>query len=141
MKKIILAGVLSMLMPFAAYADSHSDGDADSQVEGDAEAGEAIFKKCAACHAVGPDAKNKVGPVLNGVFGREAGTVEGYKYSKAMLAAEKTWDEETLEEFLANPRKALKGTKMAFGGLKKEDDLENVIAYLAQFDEEGNMAE
>ena len=124
-----------MLMPFAAYANGHDD------LEGDAEAGAAVFKKCASCHAVGPDAKNKVGPILNGVFGREAGTLEGYKYSKAMLAADTTWDEETLSEFLADPRKALKGTKMSFRGLKKEDDLENVIAYLAQFDEEGNMAE
>lgn len=133
MKNIILAAVLSTVLPFAASADGH--------LEGDAEAGEAVFKRCASCHAVGPDARNKVGPILNGVVGREAGTVEGYRYSKALLEAGMTWDEETLTEFLTNPRKAVKGTKMSFRGLKDEDDLENVIAYLAQFDEDGNMAE
>ncbi|MGJ8533817.1 MAG: c-type cytochrome [Alphaproteobacteria bacterium] len=129
MNKIILAGLMSALMPFGAMA------------EGDVAAGEKVFKKCKACHAVGPKAKNRVGPLLNGIVGREAATVEGYKYSKAMKAAELTWDVETLTTYLANPRKSVKGTKMAFAGLKKDADLANVIAYLAQFDPEGNIAE
>lgn len=129
MKKIVLAGLMSALMPFAAFA------------EGDVEAGEKVFKKCKACHMVGTKAKNRVGPTLNGVVGRASAQVEGYKYSKAMIAAELTWDEETLTTYLANPRKAVKGTKMAFAGLKKDADLENIIAYLAQFDTDGNIAE
>lgn len=129
MKKIVLAGLMSALMPLAAFA------------EGDVEAGEKVFKKCKACHMVGTKAKNRVGPTLNGVVGRASAQVEGYKYSKAMIAAELTWDEETLTTYLANPRKAVKGTKMAFAGLKKDADLENIIAYLAQFDTDGNIAE
>lgn len=129
MKTIILATLMSALMPFAAFGD------------GDTEDGEKVFKKCKACHMVGPDAKNRVGPMLNGVVGRASAQVEGYKYSKAMQGAELTWDEETLTTYLANPRKAVKGTKMAFAGLKKEDDLEDIIAYLAQFDLEGNIVE
>ncbi|WP_306261543.1 cytochrome c family protein [Pararhizobium sp. IMCC21322] len=129
MNKIILAGLMSALMPLGAMA------------EGDVDAGEKVFKKCKACHAVGPNAKNRVGPVLNGIVGREVAIIEGYKYSKAMKASELTWDVETLTIYLANPRKFVKGTKMAFAGLKKDDDLENVIAYLAQFDLEGNITE
>lgn len=129
MKKIVLAGLMSALMPLAAFA------------EGDVEAGEKVFKKCKACHMVGTKAKNRAGPTLNGVVGRASAQAEGYKYSKAMKAAELTWDEETLTTYLANPRKTVKGTKMVFPGLKKDADLENIIAYLAQFDTDGNIAE
>lgn len=129
MKKLILAAAMVAFVPFAAHA------------EGDAAAGEKVFKKCKACHMVGPKAKNRVGPTLNGIIGREAGLIEGYKYSKAMMASELVWDDETLTTYLTNPRKAVKGTKMAFAGLKKEADLANIIAYLGQFDAEGNPAE
>ena len=108
---------------------------------GDPAAGEKVFARCKACHAVGPEAKNKVGPVLNGVVGRHAGAVEGYKYSKAMAAkgAEGlVWDEAALAAYLANPRGFVKGTKMAFAGLKKEEDVDNIIAYLASFAEDGS---
>lgn len=104
--------------------------------EGDAEAGENVFKKCKACHAVGDDAKNKSGPILNGIVGATAGAVEGFKYSKAIMAKNEegfVWDEESLAEFLEKPKKYLPKTKMAFAGLKKEEDRANVIAYLAQF--------
>jgi len=97
-------------------------------------AGEKVFKKCKACHAVGDKAKHKIGPHLNGIFGRAAGTAEGFKkYSKNMKAAGAdglVWDEETLATFLAKPKSMIKRTKMAFAGLKKEDDLTAVIAYL-----------
>ena len=129
MKTLVLAALMSALMPFAVSA------------EGDIEAGEKVFKKCKACHMVGPKAKNRVGPILNGVVGRASAQVDGYKYSKAMIAAELTWDEETLSSYLTNPRKAVKGTKMAFAGLKKDDDRENILAYLAQFDADGNIVE
>jgi cytochrome c len=96
-------------------------------------AGKKVFQRCAACHMVGPDAKNRVGPELNGVIGRTAGTLEGYKYSNAMVdagAGGLVWSEETLHEYLADPRAMVKGTKMAFAGLKKAEEVDAVIAYI-----------
>lgn len=101
----------------------------------DAEAGAKVFKKCAACH-VADEAKNKVGPHLLGIVDRPVAAVEGFKYSKGMMAfaeGDKVWDEETLAAYLAKPRAVVKGTRMAFAGLKKDEDLANVIAYLKSF--------
>jgi len=97
--------------------------------DGDPEAGEKVFNKCKACHSL-EEGKNKVGPSLHGVIGREAASVDGFKYSKAMQESGLTWDEETLEKYLEKPRDVVPGTRMAFAGLKKEDDIENVIAYI-----------
>ncbi len=97
--------------------------------EGDAEAGKKIFNKCKSCHGFDPG-KKKIGPHLNGVVGRAAGTVEGYKYSKAMKESGLTWDHETLHEFLTKPKALVKGTKMSLAGIKKEADRANVIAYI-----------
>ncbi len=105
--------------------------------EGDADKGAKIFKKCKACHAVGEGAKNKVGPILNGIIGMEAGANPDFKYSKGMIAAAEeglVWDEENLTAFLTKPKAFLKGTKMGFAGLKKESDIENILAYLATFE-------
>lgn len=96
---------------------------------GDAAAGEKVFRKCKACHYVDQE-KNKTGPHLVNIFGRKAGAVEGYKYSKAMAGSDLVWDEATLAGFLAKPKSYLKGTKMAFAGLKKDSDIADVIAYL-----------
>jgi len=99
-------------------------------------AGEKVFGKCKACHQVGDGAKNRSGPMLNGVFGREAGAVDGFKYSNPLMAqAEEglVWNDETLTGFLAAPRSYIKGTKMSFAGLKKDEDIEAVIAYLTTF--------
>ncbi|MGB0921733.1 MAG: c-type cytochrome [Alphaproteobacteria bacterium] len=99
--------------------------------------GEKVFKKCKACHQVGEKAKNTVGPVLNGVAGRKAGAVEGYKYSKAMIAAGEgglVWDDANLDGYLAQPKKFIPKNKMSFVGLKKEKDRAAVIAYLKQFE-------
>ena len=104
----------------------------------DPEAGKKVFKKCGACHAVGPGAKNKVGPQLNGLNGRAAGSIEGFKYSAAMKKSGITWDEENFLEFIAKPRKKIKGTKMIFGGVKDELDRDDLYAYIVQFDAEGN---
>lgn len=104
--------------------------------QGDAVRGETVFKKCMACHAVGEAARNKVGPVLNGVIGRTAGTGEGYKYSDAMVEAGAgglAWTEDKLAEFLAGPRTVVPGTKMSFPGLNEPQDIEDVIEYLATF--------
>ena len=98
-----------------------------------AAAGQMVFKRCAACHQVGPDAKNRVGPNLTGVVGRTAGTDEGFSYSDAMMTAGANglvWNEETLSAYLADPKAVVKGNKMAFVGLKSEDDRKAVIAYL-----------
>jgi len=96
-------------------------------------AGEKVFKKCAACHAVGEGAKDRVGPSLNGIIGRTAGTEEGFKYSPAMVKAGEggiVWGPETLDTYLADPKADIPGNKMAFPGLKKEDDRKAVIAYI-----------
>ncbi|WP_425073980.1 c-type cytochrome [Sagittula sp. S175] len=131
MIKKTLAAALVTLLPVVAAADSHG-------MEGDAAAGEKVFKKCKACHQVGEGAENKTGPVLNGVVGRVIGSHEGFKYSGTLAdmgAAGDTWTVENLDHFLEKPKDFAKGTKMAFAGLKKEDDRKNVIAYLATFAE------
>ena len=106
----------------AAATAAHADGDAA--------AGATVFKKCAACHSVDPT--NKVGPSLKDVVGRPVASIEGFRYSKAMIAfgEGKTWDAALLTEYLAAPRAVVKGTSMAFAGLKKPEDVANVIAYL-----------
>jgi len=101
----------------------------------DAAAGEKVFVKCKTCHVADQDT-NKVGPSLKGVIGKQAGVHEGFKYSAAMVEAGKAglvWDEARLSEYLKNPKAVVKGTKMAFPGLKKDDEIVNVIAYLKQY--------
>ena len=95
-----------------------------------AAAGEKVFRKCSACHQVGEGATNRAGPQLNGIVGRDIGGVDGFRYSGTMADHGGVWDEATLAAFLADPRGTFKGTKMAFAGLKKEDDVAAVIAYL-----------
>ncbi len=100
---------------------------------GNAEAGEDVFKKCRACHEIGADAKNKVGPILTGVVGRKVGTVEGFAYSdsnKEFGAKGAVWSEEELFKYLENPAAYMPKNKMAFAGLKDEQDRLDVIAYL-----------
>jgi cytochrome c len=103
----------------------------------DAAAGEKVFVKCKACHQIGDGAKNAVGPVLNGVVGRPAGTYPDYSYSDANKSSGLTWDEATLYVYLKNPRAKVPGTKMIFPGLTKDEDINNVIAYLKQFGPDG----
>ena len=99
-------------------------------VTGDVKAGKKVFKKCRACHKL-DEGKHTVGPSLYQIIGKPAGAVEGFKYSKAMANSGLTWDVETLTAFLAKPKKVVPKTKMAFGGLKKPADIENLLAYLA----------
>ncbi|MGB5559089.1 MAG: cytochrome c family protein [Paracoccaceae bacterium] len=120
-----------------AHADSH-----DSGITGDAAAGEKVFRKCMACHEIGPDAQSKTGPILTGVVGRKAGVIEGFAYSDALKAAAEgdtglVWTPENLDAFLTKPKDFLAGTKMTFAGLRKDEDRANVIAYLATFAKEG----
>ena len=97
---------------------------------GDVASGEKIFKKCAACHSINKGGKHKIGPALYNVVGRKVGGVEDYKYSKALIAYEKEWTFEELNGFLIKPAKHIKGTKMAYAGLRKEADRASVIKYL-----------
>jgi cytochrome c len=99
---------------------------------GDIATGEKVFKKCAACHSIVKGGKNKIGPALYNVVGRQVGGVNDYKYSKALLAYGKEWTFEELNGFLIKPAKYIKGTKMAYAGLRKEKDRASVIMYLNQ---------
>jgi cytochrome c len=97
------------------------------------EEGEQVFRRCQACHMIGPDAKNRVGPELNGVIGRTAGSLEGFNYSDAMKEAGAgglVWNSETLHQYLADPRGMVQGTKMAFAGLKDPAEVDAVLAYI-----------
>lgn len=101
----------------------------------DAAAGEKIFAKCKACHVVDKD-QNRVGPSLKGLFGRTAGTHAGFKYSQAMTDAGKgglVWDEAHFKDYIKDPKAKVKGTKMAFAGLKDDAEIANLVAYLQQF--------
>jgi len=103
----------------------------------DVAAGENSFKKCLACHAIGEGAKNKVGPELNGIDGRTAGTAPGYSYSAANKNSGITWNKETFLEYIKDPRAKIPGTKMIFAGIKNEKEANDLWAYLASFGPEG----
>lgn len=123
MRNLMLA-----LVPLAALLASPAQAQ-------DAAAGEKVFAKCRACHVVDTD-QNKVGPSLLGVVGKTAGTHEGFRYSPAMVEAGENglvWDDETLAAFLAKPKDVVPKTKMVFPGLKKEEEITNLIAYLKEF--------
>jgi cytochrome c len=105
---------------------------------GDPDLGAKVFNKCAACHKIGPGAKNGVGPELNGLLGRKTGSAEGYAYSDANKNSGLTWDEATFKEYITAPQKKIPGTKMTFPGLPVEADRDNVWAYLSQFKADGS---
>ncbi|MGF1550986.1 MAG: c-type cytochrome [Paracoccaceae bacterium] len=115
---LALAAAVAALAPAAATAQ-------------DAAAGQKVFNRCRACHVVDQE-QNRVGPHLVGVIGRDVAAVDGYNYSSAMTewGEGKVWDDATMAEYLADPRGVVKGTKMAFAGLKKEQEIKDVIAYL-----------
>lgn len=123
--------LLSLALLLSAMADARA---------GDPKAGETIFKRCFACHAVGEEAKTKVGPVLNGLIGRKAGTYEGYSYTDANKNSGLVWDEATLAKYLKNPKAMIPGTKMVFPGLRKDEEIDDLIAYLKQFGPDGKPA-
>jgi cytochrome c len=131
--KLVLRGIAGFVL--AACAMLIAPAGAPAQ-EGNAEDGAEVFKKCRACHDVGPNAKNKLGPLLNGVVGRHAGTIEGFKYSPANLEAGTkglVWTEEKLFEYLQDPKAFMPGTIMAFAGLSDAQDRKDLIAYLKKF--------
>lgn len=118
MRRTLLSVIATLSLVTPALAD------------GDAAQGEKVFGKCKACHEL--TAKNKVGPTLHGVIGRKAGTVEGFKYSEAMVNSGITWDVTTLTAYLKDPKGYVPGNKMAFAGLKKDEEVVDVIAYIQQ---------
>ena len=117
MKNIFVTAITFFAISTTVYAEENL------------EKGKKVFRKCKACHSI-EEGKKKLGPSLFGIVGREAGAVEGFKYSKPMAAADFIWNEETLTNFLQNPKKYMKGTKMSFPGVKKEADMADLLAYL-----------
>lgn len=124
MRLILAATAAAALMAPAAMA-------------ADVESGKEVFARCKACHQVGPGAKNGQGPMLNGIFGRKAGTVEGFPYSDANKGSGVTWDEATFTKYIKDPRAFMPGNKMAFAGLKDDLDIADLIAFLKQYDAAG----
>ena len=123
-KAFVLAAVMVAALAQAAQAQ-------------DVAAGEQSFKKCLPCHAIGEGAKNKVGPLLNGLEGRHSGFVADYKYSDANKNSGLTWDEATFKDYIKDPRAKIKGTKMIFPGIKNETEIGNLWAYLKSFGPDG----
>jgi cytochrome c len=103
----------------------------------DAEAGKTSFNKCLACHAIGEGAKNKVGPELNGIDGRKSGTAADYNYSDANKNSGISWNEAQFKEYIKDPKAKIPGTKMVFAGIKNEKEVNDLWAYLSQFDKDG----
>jgi cytochrome c len=121
---------ISMKLCIVVAATLAVVGPSSTARAGDAAAGKTVFAKCAVCHTTDP-AKKGIGPTLFGVVGRPSASVQGFSYSEAMKAANKTWDETTLDVYLKDPKALVPGTKMVFAGLPKAEDRANVIAYLA----------
>jgi cytochrome c len=125
MKALAFTAVLAIATSSSAYAQ-------------DVAAGEQSFKKCLPCHSIGADAKNKVGPELNGIDGRKSGTAADYNYTDANKNSGITWNEAVFKEYITDPRAKIPGTKMVFAGIKSENERNNLWAYLQQFDASGN---
>ena len=127
MKKL----TLSLLVAVTSIAAAQS---ARAQ---DVAAGEASFKKCLACHSIGEGAKNKVGPELNGLDGRKSGTAADYSYSDANKNSGITWNEAEFKEYIKDPKAKVPGTKMAFAGIKNEKEVDDLWAFISQYDKDG----
>ena len=129
MKKLTLS-VLAAFISLAAASNALAQ---------DTAAGETSFKKCLPCHSIGEGAKNKVGPLLNGLDGRKSGTVVGFSYSDANKNSGITWSKEQFLDYIKDPKAKIPGTKMAFVGIKNETEANNLWAYIAQFQTDGKM--
>jgi cytochrome c len=134
MSRLRIAGVPFVVLAAAGLTLAASTGAATAQ---DVSAGETSFKKCMPCHDIGEDAKNKVGPELNGLDGRKSGTAADYNYSEANKNSGITWSEATFKEYIKDPRAKIPGTKMIFPGIKNEQEADSLWAYLKQFGPDG----
>ena len=110
----------------------------DAGMAQDVAKGEISFKKCVICHSIGPGAQNKVGPAQNGLDGRKAGSVPNYQYSDANKNSGITWSQATFDEYIKDPRAKIPGTKMFFPGIKSENEINNLWAYIKQFKADGS---
>ena len=122
---------LSVLVALASSAA------ASSALAQDAAAGKTSFNKCLPCHSIGEGAKNKVGPELNGLDGRKSGSAPDYNYSDANKNSGITWNEATFKEYIQDPKAKIPGTKMAFAGIKKEQEINDLWTFLKQYDKDG----
>lgn len=122
--RLVVVAALAAVLPAPVAAQNADDG-------------KAVFNKCRACHQVGPNAKNMVGPALNGLIGRKAGTIEGFNYSEANKSSGIVWDEETFREYIKNPKAKMPNTKMVFPGLSDEKDIGDLLAFLKQYAADG----
>jgi cytochrome c len=127
-----VAALLTGLLTLGFGAQAHA---------ADAAAGEKVFMPCKACHRIGEGAKNSIGPVLNGVIGRKAGIYPEYNYSDANKNSGLTWDEATFREYIKDPRAKVPGTKMTYPGVKDDAKIDDLIAYLKQFDADGKKVQ
>lgn len=123
----LLAAAAVALMPSLAHAQ-------------DVSAGEKSFNKCRACHQVGETAKNTIGPPLNGLFGRKSGTFEGFNYTEANKNSGITWDDAVFADYIRDPKAKIPGTKMAFAGIKNDQEIKDLTAFLKQFGDGGKKA-
>ncbi len=130
---------ISMLVLTLMIAIGSAHGQDVAIPAGSPDAGAMVFKKCMACHQIGPNAQNGIAPVLNGVVGRPAGKYPNYSYSSANKNSGLVWDERTLSAYLRAPAKVVPGTKMIFSGLTKAREISDVIAYLKQFAADGKQ--
>jgi len=105
----------------------------------DIDAGERSFRKCTPCHSIGPDAQNKLGPILNGLSGRKSGTIENYSYTDANKNSGITWDDKAFSDYIIDPRARIPNTKMIFPGIKNEKERTDLWAYIKQFDKDGTI--
>lgn len=119
--------LISFLVAMIAAGGSNA---AQADDGGDAAAGQKVFNACKACHTIDAGGPNRVGPNLHGVFGRKAGTADGFKYSPALKDSDVVWDEAHLDAYLKDPKGTIPGNRMAFAGVKKDDQRKDLIAYL-----------
>ena len=129
MRKIACATAVLVTLPLSLLPEA--------SVAQDAASGEKVFTACKACHQIGEGAKNAVGPLLNGLFGRKSGTIEGYSYTAANKNSGITWDEAAFRDYIKDPKAKIPGTKMVYVGLKDEQKVNDLVAYLKQFGTDG----
>jgi len=125
-------------MTAAAVAAAAMTASVNAALAQDVAAGQHSFNKCLPCHAIGPDAENKIGPELNGLDGRHSGTAPNYSYSDANKNSGIVWGEATFKEYIKNPAAMIPGTKMTFLGIKNDQEINDLWAYVKQFDADGN---